>query len=183
MPPIQEMHIVRQKLRWLVGISILALLLAVGCSGGTDGGTEEWTFGPGDDADSDPPSRECVVDSDCPGDEVCSALEACLVNCTETPAACRRSEFCVEIPSGKKGCAPDLDHGADDEEDDREDDEDEDDDASDDCAADADCSGDQVCSSDGACVVNCTEDHAACKDSEVCTEVPSGKNGCIPDGF
>lgn len=180
----------RQKLQPFVGVSMLALLLVVGCSGGTDGGSDDWEFGAEDSADAVSSSGECVVDSDCPGDEVCSALDECLVNCTEPPDPCRDSEICIEVPSGKKGCAPSDDHGADEEEDEEQDDEtDEEDEREDDedeeeeCFSDTDCAGDEVCSADRVCVVNCVESENACKDTEVCQEVPSGKKGCVPDGF
>lgn len=49
------------------------------------------------------------------------------------------------------------------------------------CESDTDCSGDEVCSASGQCLVNCTEDDAACTNQEVCQEVPSGKKGCFSD--
>lgn len=94
------------QMRWYqfaVLVVAVAGLVGAGCyraSGDGDGNGSRY------DGGLDGQTGECASDTDCSGDEVCTASGQCLVNCTESTSACTDTEFCREVPSGKKGCYP-----------------------------------------------------------------------------
>jgi len=106
------MHTKMEGYRWLVLVVAVAGMVGAGCyraSGDGDGNGSRYDGGLDGAADGsryDGATDGCSSDSDCAGDEVCSASANCLVNCTEDDAACTNSEVCRDVPSGERGCVP-----------------------------------------------------------------------------